>query len=227
MIVKILSVEFAFRRMLLKGLAVACAAALAASIAHFLIDLAGDYVLAHDAYDDVGHGSRPLASQAAFLLGSFLATRVLLAACGAGEIRRGALRGAVLGLVGRQPLPFVLLVACATLAATAAMEYADVAAAGSTSADIAALFGGSLALGCGISIAVALAVAFGLRRLLLFVASSEATIARLLASWLRCARTAAPGSRAHDVLRRPAGSSFAGPAAARRTGKRAPPLLPA
>lgn len=221
---RILAVDFALRRFGLKALAVACAAALAAAVAHSAIDFAGDFVLAHDAYDDIDHGSRLPASEIAFLLGLLLVIRLLLAACGCAAVSGGALRGAVLALVGRRAWAFAFFVAAATLVATALMEYADTVAAGSATTDVDALFGGSIPLGCGISIAVAIAVASGLRRLLALVASSDATIARLLESWLRGRAQAAPGSRALDVAFAGSPSPFAGSSAARRSGKRAPPL---
>ena len=223
--VRATSVEFGLRLFALKVLAVACAAVLAAAIAHFLIDLAGDFILPHDPYDDIAHGSRPLASGIAFLLGLVLATRLLLLACGTNEARHVALRRAVLALVGREPWIFGFCVACATLAATAMMELADTVAAGDPDWDVASLFGGSVPLGCGISLAVALIVALCFRRLLAFVASSDVAIARLLDSWLRGVGKPAQPSRTRRVTLASPGGSFAGSGAARRAGKRAPPLL--
>jgi hypothetical protein len=223
--VRIRTVALVLRRFGLRALAVACAAALAAAIAHVAIDLAGDFVLAHDEYDDIGHGSRLPASEIALLLGLLLALRLLLRAGSNAAVARGALRRAVLVLIGRRPWAFASIVAATTLVATALMEFADTVTAGSARTDVAALFGGSIPLGCGIAIAVALVVAFGLRRLLVFVAGSDAAIARLLESWLRGSQQVPSGSRTQAVVSPGYGSSFAGSSAARRAGKRAPPLL--
>ncbi|MFZ0365083.1 MAG: hypothetical protein WAL67_12850, partial [Candidatus Cybelea sp.] len=39
---------------------VLCAASAAAGLAHYAIDVVGDFALAHDDYDGVAHGSREL-----------------------------------------------------------------------------------------------------------------------------------------------------------------------
>ena len=59
----------------------ACAAAAAAAAAHLVIDIVGDYALAHDTFDDVSHSSRELISGIALLLACLLAGRGLRICC--------------------------------------------------------------------------------------------------------------------------------------------------
>lgn len=203
--------------------AIACAALLAAALGHFLIDVAGDFLLAHDSYDDVGHSSRGFASGVAALLALFFTVRLLVAAHGEGLGPRG-LRAAIAAALGAR-WSFVASVSVASLAATAVMEFGDTAAAGAPTFDVATLFGGSLPFGCAISIAVAALVASAFRALLLVVASSDAAILQRLAVWFRRLRGAVAVEAADRSKVTPSNSFYAGSPASRRAGKRAPPAF--
>jgi hypothetical protein len=56
-----------------------CAASAAAALAHYAIDVVGDFALAHDTYDDVAHASRELVTGLAIVLALVLAARGLRA----------------------------------------------------------------------------------------------------------------------------------------------------
>jgi hypothetical protein len=136
------------------------AAAFFASLAaHVSIDIAGDFVLAHDTYDDPAHGSRWLASIALAICA--LGALGVLARAVVAETRgcRGALRRALSASLPRSAAAFALIVAGAALPLLAGMAWLDDACAGIRVDDVADLFGGSIPLGAGITVALAFAAA--------------------------------------------------------------------
>lgn len=183
------SSEFALR--LVMPLAAAFLAALAA---HISIDIAGDYVLVHDTYDDPAHGSRWLASFAVAV--SALGALALLWRAVLAETRgcRGALRAALGAAVPPSAATFAVTVALAALPLLVGMAWLDDLCAGIEVDDVADLFGGSLPLGAGMTIAFALAAALGVHRLVAFLSRYQHSIVRAVEAFVRIARgsTCAP-----------------------------------
>jgi hypothetical protein len=198
------------------------AAFLAALAAHVAIDVAGDYLLAHDTYDDPAHGSRWLATMAlaACALSALWAFgRALLA-----ETRgtRGALRTALRAAVPASPAKFALAVTAAALPLLLGMAWLDDACAGIDVDGVASLFGGSVPIGAGITIAFALGAAIGVHRLVALLCRLERSIVRAVEAFVRVALDAsgAPLLALSSVADRPRVPS----ALARCTGaNRAPP----
>jgi hypothetical protein len=200
----------------------ACAAAV---VSHVAIDGIANLVVAHDPFDDVGHASRSwlalcivamLAVVAGCTLISVLAEtrgrttafeRVMSSAASLGVWRLGAAIG---------PLSLGLLLL---------METADSAVAGVRIDDLGDLLGGSVPLGLAITACVAIAAAFGARRLLAALARAHRAVVVAVA---RLARV--PMRRSAVVhLRKANNAQSAGSISvlAVRAGKRAPPLLTA
>lgn len=207
----------------LRRMGVALGAALGAALcAHLAIDVAGDYLLAHDSYDDVAHGSRGLAALA------FLA--ILLAAC-AGIVSlalrraRGSeheLRAELRALRPRSGLRFALAVVALTFPLLAGMEALDTLLAGGDVDDLGDLFGGSLALGGGLTAGCGVACAWlascaieGLAAGLCRAVVAVAAFLRRTSSRPTLPAARPPRRRARSVVRY----------AARRLAGRAPPRL--
>jgi hypothetical protein len=204
------------------------AALLAAIAAHVTLDAIGDFVLAHDAFDDHAHGSRLLASTVLGAAG--LAALWTLARAVVAEARgsRGALQTAVHAALPPSPAVFGLTVAAAVLPLLAAMAWLDALAAGAGIDDVADLFGGSIPLGAGVALAFAFATARGLHSCIALLARHHRAIVRAAEAFVRpaSAATGAPlavtperGQRRHvaAVLARSAGGNRAPPRPALQT----------
>jgi hypothetical protein len=167
------------------------AAFLAALAAHISIDIVGDFVLAHDTYDDSAHGSRWFAS-IALAASAFGALAVLVRSVLA-ETRgcRGALRCALRAAVPASAARFAVSVAAIALPLLLAMAWLDDVCAGIGVDDFADLFGGSVPLGGGITIAFAVAAAGGLHRFVAFLSRNHRSIVRAVEAFVRVARNAA------------------------------------
>jgi hypothetical protein len=196
-----------------------CAAAL---LAHVGIDIAGDRLLAHDAYDDVAHGSRT----AAFAGGLFVfAGLVLRLLCAGLDQARGAgttLRRAIEPAIGRSPWRFVAFVVALSPAMLAGMEGLDTSLAGGRIDDLGDLFGGSFALGFGILVPTAALAAGLIWRLLRAIADADAAIVRALYT-LFIWRAPGGSGLLGSIWREIAPPRSASPPA-HRAGTRAPPL---
>jgi hypothetical protein len=118
------------------------AGAVGAAAAHVTIDVAGDYLLAHDAYDDVAHHSRALA----LLLFAAIATLVLAKYVAALMRRRRTLLRPLRAVLGNGRA-FVSVSILAAIALLAAMEGFDCAIAGIPVDGLDDLLGGSIVLG--------------------------------------------------------------------------------
>jgi hypothetical protein len=195
------------------------AALCAALLAHVAIDVAGDYLLPHDSYDDIAHDSRAVVACA--VLGLVLGA--LGCAVGAALRRaRGSEFAFCAGLRDACPpgaLQFAITVNGLTFLILGAMEALDVTLAGGRIDDVGDLFGGSLLLGGLIAALCALAAAFG-TRVALHRLARLGRIARRVAAFLRrrTLPSTAPG------IRRPRRRSHATSRyIARRLAGRAPP----
>lgn len=208
-------------RLALRLCLIAVAAVLAAVIAHVAIDVAGDFLLPHDAYDGIAHESRPLLLAivgTVFLVSAARAIFQMLDRCYGS--RRSAL-GAVRDALGSR-LGFAIFAAAAAVAALVAMETLDAALAGQVD-DVADLFGGSIALGAGSAVAIGLAVGSLLHFWLDVLARYEIPIATFIAAVFKPASASAAPSSAHH---RPQATPVSrGVALSRQHRKRGPPDL--
>jgi hypothetical protein len=198
----------------------AAGAAFAAAAAHVCVDVAGDYLLAHDAYDDVTHHSRVLVLAFVGALALVATIRVF------GDILTSSTRNAntllrsLHGALGH-PLLFATQTALLSVAGMAAMESLD----GALSGDFeswTALFGGSVLLGAGTAAVCGFIVGRLVHCLVRWLAKREPRIAAFVLAAFR-PRTAVslfiavPRIRAAAPLRRGLLLSCSG-------RKRGPPL---
>jgi hypothetical protein len=158
-----------------------CAATAAAALAHVAIDVAGDYALKVDSYDNLSHGSRELVSLIAVALAFVLAARGLRLCCEIAQVNRT--RIVAPGHPLREGLVFILMSVAASVALVPAMEWLDGRLNGVPVRELNDAFGGSLALGVGITIFCAAAialVAYGIARWLISHRDSIAAIIETL-----------------------------------------------
>lgn len=134
-----------------------CAAAAGAAIAHYAIDVAGDYLLASDSYDHLRHGSRELLTGIALVAAVVLAARGLRVCCDiATKNRTRLLRPS---LLPRETIGMLAGAVAASLSVVPAMEYLDGRLDGVPVQHLSDAFGGSMALGIGITLLCATLVA--------------------------------------------------------------------
>ena len=158
-----------------------CAAAAAAALAHVAIDVAGDYALKVDSYDNLRHGSRELVSLVAVALAFLLAARGVRICCEIAQRHRARVLAPAHRL--RDVFAFVSLTVAASATLVPAMEWLDGGLNGVAVRALDDAFGGSLALGLGITIACAALVAlfvYGIARWLVSHRDSIATIIETL-----------------------------------------------
>jgi hypothetical protein len=140
--VRALGGTLAALRIALVGLAAMCGAL----IAHVVIDIVGDYVLARDAYDGVSHESRLILIVGVVSLMLAVAVRLVLDLLD----RRCGSRASLLRLVRDslgQPLPFIVQSIAVGVVAVGAMELFDCLIAHAIPHGLNELFGGSYLLG--------------------------------------------------------------------------------
>lgn len=197
---------------------------LAAAVAHVVIDVAGDYVLAADAYDGIAHHSRVLAIAAAGVLVLAFAAKLLFDALG----RRCAGALPLLRLVRQQlgsPARFVTLSVVCTVAILVAMEWFDCALLGVRIDDVSDLFGGSILLGMSAAVACGAFVGFVIHRALRFLVASEPAIVHFVQTVFAALAPACRLSRAVSRSRFSRVYAERGLLLSRRSRKRGPPLL--
>ena len=122
-----------------------CAAASAAALAHFAIDVVGDFALRHDAYDGLKHGSREYAAALAVVFAVIAAGRGLRACCDLAQRARGRLTQPELTTAGSAG--YAALAIVVSCIAVPSMEWLDDALAAAPLAHLGDAFGGSLVLG--------------------------------------------------------------------------------
>jgi len=212
------SAQAAFRASL-----VALAAAIAALLAHVTIDIAGDFLLAHDTYDGIDHESRAVFVVAIAALAIAVTARVLFDVLD----RRCGSTKSLLRVVRTKlgsPAPFVLQTAGLAILTLAGMELLDCVTTATPVDDVADLFGGSLALGLSATIASGAAIGWIVHRLVRLIADHEPAIAVLVFRLVR----ATPGVsvEATAIIRAHAPRAIVRSLLlARRGSKRGPPLL--
>ncbi|MGA8534320.1 MAG: hypothetical protein WB615_09465 [Candidatus Tumulicola sp.] len=157
---------------------VAVAGALAAAVAHVVIDVAGDYLLARDAYDGIAHHSRALLLAivgVTLLAGAVKAIfDILDRRCSSTTSTLAAVRDAL-----GNPLRFALASAAVAIVALVAMESFDCLLSGRIE-DVGDLFGGSVALGAGTAAFAGALCGALVHRVVRFVARYEAPIAAFI-----------------------------------------------
>lgn len=160
-----------------------CAAAMAAAVAHFAIDVVGDFALANDSYDRLQHGSRELVSGIALLVAALLAGRGLRICCEIAASNRARLARPVLRL---PEFVSILLGAVAmSIVFVPAMEYLDGRLDGAAVGRLADAFGGSIALGIGTTILCAALVALVVCAIARWLISHRDSIATIIETFLR------------------------------------------
>jgi lysylphosphatidylglycerol synthetase-like protein (DUF2156 family) len=125
-------------------------------MAHFLIDVVGDYALTRDSYDHLRHGSRELVTGVALLLAVTLAARGLWICCDIAAANRTRLLRPALRL--RETLAMLFGAVAASIAIVPAMEYLDERLDGMPVRRLGDAFGGSIPLGLGTTLACAAVV---------------------------------------------------------------------
>lgn len=165
-----------------------CASTAAAALAHYAVDVVGDYALRQDTYDTIAHGSRGIVAGIALLVAALLALRGLRACCDVATAHRGRLtapamsRGRIWTFVGASVFTTALLVP--------AMEMLDGRMAGDPVTGIDDAFGGSIVLGLTVVAVCAAAVAAVVASVATWLVSHRDTIEAIVVSLLGRARRA-------------------------------------
>jgi hypothetical protein len=205
------------------ALLVTFAACSAAFAAHVAIDALGDVLLARDAYDHVAHGSRAVALGVAMLVGLGMAWQAVRRAFEEALGRKASPRASLQRICRGSKGAFVARVVPLTIVVLAAMGLGDASLDGSRVDDLADLFGGSIALSLGVTIAAAIGAAIGAWALLRCIAASHRMIVCAIVALISLVVRARPG----PALSRADGSGFthrnSNALLARRFGKRGPP----
>lgn len=212
------SAEVAFRAAL-----VAFAGTLAALTAHWVIDEAGDYVLTRDAYDGVSHHSRGIIILVVTLVVLGAIIRVAFDALDRRHLSAASLLRSVHRSIG-PAASFVIQTTVVAVVLTAAMESLDLMIAHAVIDDLADLFGGSLALGLGCTLAVGICVGALMYRFVQIISDFEPQIAAL---FIRLIVTRSADSAVLRAIRRPIAFHPVERALllSRRGTKRGPPAL--
>jgi hypothetical protein len=203
------------------GLIFPVAICVAALVAHLGIDAVGDWALQRDAYDAIGHDSRGLIVLAILCVALAAAFRFVLGALD--QQRRSNPRNLLGRFVPRTPLGFACAVVAGTVVLLVAMETLDSLVATGDVETLADAFGGSIALGLAIATVVALAAAAVAWCALRWYGRARSEIVRAIADLftvrsprLAVVRVAVAAPRLRSRERS---------SAARRSGKRGPPIL--
>lgn len=204
------------------GVLVLVTGAISAIVAHFAIDIAGDYLLPHDTYDGMDHHSRAVFGAVVVALAAVVALRFLWEALdrrctSLTELLRG-LRAAR----GASAWRFVALVLFAAFVALLAMEYADALSDRVAVDGVEDLLGGSIWLGLSCVTVVAVAVAWCVRFALQALSDWEPVLAALVERLLGRRTDRSPSHATHEPLTITLDGACRLP---RRSGKRAPPLF--
>lgn len=152
-------------------------------MAHFAIDVAGDYLLPRDSYDHLEHGSRELLTGLALVLAVVLAARGLKICCEIATKHRGRLARPVLGL--RAALGLIAGAAAASAVLVPAMEVLDGRLDGAPVLQLSDAFGGSIPLGLTITLLCASFVALLVYGTVRWLISHRDSIATILETLMR------------------------------------------
>ena len=202
----------------------ACAGLLAALLAHWAIDVAGDYVLKRDSYDHIAHHSRLFVVFGACIF-ALLGTAVVVTAASKDVRRlRGALE-AVLGSAAAQtPLQLIVRLVPITGILLVTMESADSWFDLGRLPSVSDAFGGSLPLGGAIAALAGAVAGFALWRLVRRLHASRKAIAAAIGRLLTRREAAAADRSASLLVVIHASTVVRRSLLANRRALRAPPL---
>jgi hypothetical protein len=161
----------------------AAAAALAAVAAHVCVDIAGDYLLAHDDYDGVAHHSRIVALALVAAIAVVAILRVFGEILGSTTRNPRTLLYRLRVSLGH-PLHFSAQTAALTIVAMLTMESLDCALSGGLN-DWTALFGGSVLLGGTTATVSGGVIGYCTHRFVAWLADREPRIAALIVAVFR------------------------------------------
>ena len=201
------------------------AALASAAAAHSLIDIIGDFALAHDAYDGMAHHSRTLAFVFVLAIALVAVLRFLLSALDRPRASTGAFHSLVKLVLALRVWRFAATVAIFSLIGLMAMESADALIDGVRIDDFADLLGGSIPLGVAITFAISACTGVAVSRLLRAVAAAHEIIADIVFALLIGARRSSGSPRGLRTAVSLGSLSVAVSVLSTRAGKRAPPLL--
>jgi hypothetical protein len=199
------------------------AACTAALLTHIAIDIAGDYWLAHDAYDTLAHHSR-----LATLIGISAIILALVGAitgCAVADVRgkRGALCDLLEAFVGGSAAFFVARVVLTSLAVLMAMETLDSLLGAGKIEDVADAFGGSVSFGLSFALPISLIVALGTWKLARSMIRLSQPLLRVVGALLGYLVRAGVRARPSFARLAPAKNGLRMSLLARCAGLRAPP----
>ncbi len=151
-------------------------------MAHFAIDVVGDYALTNDSYDHLRHGSRELMTGVALVIAALLAARGLHVCCEIAATNRTRLLRPALRL--RETLGLLVAAAGASVVIVPAMEYLDGRLDGVPVERLSEAFGGSIPLGLGTTLVCATAVALVVYTIARWLISYRDSIATIIGTLL-------------------------------------------
>jgi hypothetical protein len=204
------------------GALVLVSGAISAIAAHFVIDVAGDYLLPHDTYDGMEHHSRAVFGAIVVALAAVVALRFLWEALDRRCTSLTELLHRLRAARGASPWRFVALVVAVAFVALLAMEYVDAVSDRVVVHRFQDLLGGSMWLGLGSVMLVSVAVAWCVRLVLHALADWEPVLAALVERLLGRSNDRSPSHAAYEPLTMTLDGACR---LARRSGKRAPPVL--
>ncbi|HZZ00659.1 MAG TPA: hypothetical protein VFE36_13910 [Candidatus Baltobacteraceae bacterium] len=203
------------------GALVLVTGAISAILAHFVIDAAGDVLLAHDTYDGIAHHSRAVFGGIVVAIAAVVALRYLWEALDRRCTSLSELLRRLRFARGASPWRFVALVVAVAIVALLAMEYADALSDRVVVGGFEDLLGGSIWLGLVSVIVTGIAAAWCVRFALHALADWEPVLVALLERLVGRDSGSRPSHASHEPL------TFTLDGAcrlARRSGKRAPPF---
>lgn len=159
-----------------------CAGTAAAALAHYAIDVVGDYALRQDTYDAIEHGSRELVGGIALIVAALLALRGLRTCCDVALANRGRLTAPSLGQ--GDVLAFLAGSVVTTALLVPAMEVLDGRMAGDPVVGLDDAFGGSMLLGLTVVAVCAIAVAAAIVSIAVWFVSHRDAIEAIVVSLL-------------------------------------------
>jgi hypothetical protein len=152
-------------------------------MAHYAIDVVGDYALTADSYDHLNHSSRDLISAVALVLAAIIAARGLRVCCEIAAANRTRILTSTPRL--REALGFVAAAVAASATLVPMMEWLDGRLAGISVRGIDDAFGGSLWLGLVTTVVCAAGVALLVYGIARWLVSHRDTIVTIIETLLR------------------------------------------
>jgi hypothetical protein len=212
------------RSFLFSASMLAVAACGAALLAHVGIDVAGDFLLAHDTYDGLEHRSRSEIFAVALAFASASVLWVLWVAFQDVRGGGGATRLSVEDLLGRGPWRFLAAVVALSLPLLIGMEFLDVTWSGGRVDDVTDLLGGSAQLGLSIASVTAVFVGLTVRHLARVLLASQRAFVAVVHRLIALVARVRPQGDARPPERGAGRRAGQRSILSRRFGKRGPPL---